>query len=47
MTTEPIFLTLAEVLDIHQDGLSRYGGQEGIRDRGLLESAFALHWALH
>lgn len=38
---EPSFLTLAEVIDIHTDQLKRYGGQPGVRDMGLLESALA------
>ena len=38
---EPIFLTLAEVIKIHADQMTRYGGQEGVRDFGLLESALA------
>jgi len=38
----PVFLTLAEVLEIHQDQLSRYGGRSGIRDLGLLKSALAM-----
>ena len=38
---EPIFLTLAEVLDVHADQITRYGGQGGVRDLGLLESALA------
>jgi death-on-curing protein len=33
------FLTLAEVLAIHQDQLDRYGGSDGLRDRGQLEAA--------
>ena len=37
-----IFLTLAEVLAIHQDQVSRYGGSRQIRDIGLLESALAM-----
>jgi death-on-curing protein len=37
----PDFLTLEEVLDIHAMQLGRFGGGEGIRDRGLLESALA------
>lgn len=37
----PIFLSFAEVLDIHQDQIERYGGEPGIRDRGLLQSAIA------
>lgn len=38
----PVFLTLAEVLEIHQDQLRRYGGRSGIRDLGLLKSALAM-----
>jgi death-on-curing protein len=33
------FLTLAEVLAIHQDQIDRYGGSDGVRDAGQLESA--------
>lgn len=36
---EPDFLTLDEVVRIHQDQLARYGGTPGLRDAGLLESA--------
>src|SRR5438132_1458835 len=36
---EPIFLSVAEVLDIHSEQLDAYGGIDGIRDEGLLESA--------
>lgn len=38
----PRFLTLGEVLTIHQDQLSRYGGKNGIRDIHLLSSASAM-----
>lgn len=38
---DPSFLTLAEVLEAHTDQLRRYGGQPGVRDLGLLESALA------
>jgi len=38
----PVFLTLAEVLEIHQDQLNRYGGRSGIRDLDLLKSALAM-----
>ncbi len=41
MTPEPEFLTLEDVLDIHARQIARFGGAEGIRDRGLLESAVA------
>ena len=37
----PDFLTLEEVLEIHDDQINRYGGATGIRDFGLLESALA------
>ncbi len=33
------YLTVAEVLAIHEDQSARYGGGAGIRDRGLLEAA--------
>lgn len=38
---EPLFLTLAEVIEIHADQIHRYGGQAGLRDLGLLQSALA------
>jgi death-on-curing protein len=37
----PDFLTLEDVLDIHPLQLARFGGGEGVRERGLLESALA------
>jgi death-on-curing protein len=36
---DAIFLTLAEAIEIHADQIHRYGGQTGVRDLGLLESA--------
>jgi len=36
---EPEFLTLDDVLLIHDEQLKAYGGIQGIRDKGLLESA--------
>ena len=36
-----LFLTLAEVIEIHTDQLRRYGGKSGLRDLPLLESALA------
>jgi death-on-curing protein len=39
---EPVFLTLADVLEIHQDQLRRYGGSPGTRDLDLLKSALAM-----
>ena len=35
------FLTVEDVLELHQTQLDRYGGSAGIRDLGLLESAVA------
>ena len=37
-----VFLTLEEVLALHDDQLKRYGGKPGIRDMGLLQSALAM-----
>jgi death-on-curing protein len=37
----PKFLTLDEILRIHEDQVNRYGGSLGLRDRGLLLSALA------
>ena len=37
----PEFLTLEDILEIHALQLERYGGGDGIRERGLLESATA------
>lgn len=36
------FLGLDEVLALHLDQIRRYGGAEGVRDLGLLESAVAV-----
>lgn len=35
------FLTLDEILEVHQNQILTYGGTDGIRDTGLLESALA------
>ncbi len=39
---EPSFLTFADVIRIHVDQIEHYGGQVGIRDLGLLQSALAM-----
>lgn len=39
MNSEPEFITLEDVLDLHELQLKRYGGSEGIHDLKLLESA--------
>ena len=33
------YLTMVEALAIHEDQIERYGGAQGVRDYGLLESA--------
>lgn len=37
--TERDFLTVADVLEMHEILINRYGGSAGIRDMGLLEAA--------
>ena len=39
--TEPLWIDLEVVLAIHDEQLAEHGGQAGVRDRGLLESALA------
>lgn len=36
-----LFLTLEEVLEIHEQQIEIYGGSHGLRDQGALESAVA------
>ena len=37
----PVFLTVDEVLELHAFQIEQFGGDPGIRDMGLLESAVA------
>ena len=37
----PRFLSISQVLDIHQDEINSFGGTSGVRDEGLLDSALA------
>lgn len=37
--TEPVWVDLEVALAIHDEQLAEHGGQTGVRDRGLLESA--------
>ena len=37
----PIFLTLVEIVEIHHNQVELYGGEHGVRDIRLLESAIA------
>ncbi len=39
---QPIFLTLDEVLEMHQEQIQIYGGSPGLRDAAALESAVAV-----
>jgi len=39
---DPIFLTVDDVLQLHDDQLERFGGSAGVRERGALESAVAV-----
>lgn len=41
MKSEPLFLSLALVFEIHKEAIEVYGGTFGARDVGLLESAIA------
>src|SRR5437879_5621549 len=36
------FLTVADILGLHERLIEVYGGQPGVRDHGLLESAVAM-----
>jgi death on curing protein len=38
---EPLFLSVEDVLALHDDQLRLFGGSAGVRDRGALESAVA------
>ena len=38
----PVFFSLAEVLDFHIEQIEFYGGNHGVRDMGLLESAISM-----
>ena len=48
MMKDILFLTLAEVIDIHSNQMRLYGGLPGIRDINLLSSAIAMpHASFH
>ena len=38
----PAFLSCDDVLEIHKDLIRAFGGSEGVRDMGLLQSAVAM-----
>ena len=39
--SEPVWLSIDLIIDIHDEQLEQFGGPSGLRDRGLLESALA------
>lgn len=39
---EPVFLEAGEIVELHRILIERYGGLEGLRDPGMLESAIAM-----
>ena len=39
---DPIFLTLNQIIAIHEDQIERYGGELSVRSMELLESAVAM-----
>ena len=39
---DPIFLSLEDVIEIHRDQITRYGGRADIGDMGLLQSVVAM-----
>jgi len=39
---KPRFLTLEDILFLHEDRIARYGGTLGVRDIGLLQSALGM-----
>ena len=38
---EPLFLSVDEILDLHADQVRLFGGSDGVRDKGGLDSAVA------
>ena len=41
MSGTTLFLTVDQILELHQDQIDKYGGSAGVRDMTLLESAAA------
>jgi death-on-curing protein len=39
---DPEFLELEDVFELHADSIARYGGDIGVRDRGLIDAAVAV-----
>jgi len=38
----PVFLSVEEILEFHEDQIQRHGGSLGVRDMGMLQSAVAM-----
>lgn len=47
MTTEPLWVSQRALVYLHLESLRQFGGAEGLRDQGLLESALARPRNLH
>ena len=39
---DPEFLEVDDVFELHAESIARYGGDSGVRDQGLIESAIAM-----
>jgi death-on-curing protein len=39
---DPVFLTVEEILEFHEDQIRAHGGSLGVRDMGMLQSAVAM-----
>ena len=46
MKHEPLFLTFAEIIEIHDYQIEHFGGGEGLRDIELLKSAIGMPSAI-
>lgn len=42
MKSEPVFLTFAEIIEIHNYQIENFGGASGVRDMELLKSALGM-----
>jgi death on curing protein len=42
LSSEPIFLSIEDILSIHERMIEEFGGMLGVADRGLLESAVSM-----
>lgn len=42
MKSEPVFLTFAEIIEIHNYQIENFGGASGVRDMELLKSAIGM-----